>query len=40
MILDGFKVAKEIRKKLIKDVLQLKKNNIFPKLAIIKIIFF
>ncbi len=37
MILDGFKVAKKIRKKLIKDVLQLKKNNIFPKLAIIQV---
>lgn len=37
MILDGFKVAKEIRKKLIKDVLQLKKNNIFPKLVIIQV---
>ena len=37
MILDGFKVAKKIRKKLIKDVLQLKKNNIFPKLVIIRV---
>ncbi len=37
MILDGFKVAKKIRKKLIKDVLQLKKNNIFPKLVIIQV---
>lgn len=37
MILDGYSLAKQIRKNLKQEVEVLKKNNIFPKLAIIQV---